>query len=102
MGRELYVRHLSVKGTEEEVVKLFSLCGRVTSVHFEERESGKGGRETRSCFVRMGSDAEAAEARVTLDGALFHGRRIFVDFARSQKQLSGGKRPLRGAKRQRG
>lgn len=101
MGRELYVRHLSVKGTEEEVVKLFSLCGRVTSVHFEEREGGGGG--TRSCFVRMATDREAADARETLDGALVHGRRIFVDFARPQKHPSGGgKHPPRGGRRPRG
>lgn len=96
MGRELYVRHISDKATEDDLRKLFSVSGTVTSVHLvTDPDSGN----FMGCgFVRMANDAEARDAMETLDGALLVDRTILVSEARPQKQqgkpgAKGGKRP---------
>jgi hypothetical protein len=93
MGRELFVRHISANATEEDLFKLFSVCGTVNSVHLvTDPETGK---LTGCGFVRMASDPEAKEAQETLDGALLVDRVIIVGEARPQKQQlkPGGRRP---------
>lgn len=93
MGRELFVRHISVRATEEDMFKLFSVCGTVNSVHLvADPDTGK---LTGCGFVRMASDEEAKDAQETLDGALLVDRVIIVAEARPQKQQlkPGGKRP---------
>lgn len=95
MARELYVGHISFEATEEDIRKLFSVAGRVTSVHLiTDPRSG----EFKGCgYVRMASAEEAKEAIVTLDGALLGNRVITVSEARPQKPKGrpsgGGKRP---------
>jgi RNA recognition motif-containing protein len=93
MGRELFVRHISANATEEDLFKLFSVCGTVNSVHLvTDPETGK---PTGCGFVRMASDAEAKDALESLDGAMMRDRIIIVAEARPQKpQLKpGGRRP---------
>ncbi len=91
MGRELYVRHISEKATENDIRKLFGVVGAVSSVHLViDPETG----QFKGCgFVRMATDKEALEAVTTLDGALLIDRIIAVSEARPQKQKgskSGG------------
>lgn len=84
MGKELYVRHISAKATEEDLRRLFSVSGTVSSVHLvTDPDTGK----FMGCgFVRMASDDGARDALETLDGALLVDRTILVNEARPQKQ----------------
>jgi RNA recognition motif-containing protein len=67
MGIEIYVGHISGTVTEDEVRKLFSVVGTVTSVHLVvDPASG----EFRGCgYVRMSTEDEAREAIDLLNGA---------------------------------
>lgn len=76
MGIEVYVGHLSGTVTEDEIRKLFTVAGTVTSVHLV-RNSGTG--QLRGCgYVRMSNDDEAGEAIGLLNGALLGDSRIVV------------------------
>jgi len=88
MGKELYVGHLSFETTEYELEKLFSVSGRVTSIHLiTDAVTG----EFKGCgYVRMSTDAEAKDAVDSLDGALLIGRKITVSEARPQKMKPQG------------
>jgi hypothetical protein len=97
MGRELYVRHISEKATENEIRKHFSIAGTVVSVHLvTDPETG----QFKGCgFVRMATENEAQEAITTLDGALLIDRIILVSEALPQKQKgskSGGYKGKKG------
>ena len=89
MGVEVYVGQLSSSVTEDEVRKLFSVAGTVTSVHLV-RNSGSG--DLRGCgYVRMSTEDEACEAIGLLNGALLADRRIVVRDVTKQ----GANRPAR-------
>ena len=76
MGVEIYVGHLSGTVTEDEIKKLFSVVGTVTSVHLV-TDSGSG--ESRGCgYVRMSTEDEAREAIDLLNGAKLGDRLIVV------------------------
>ncbi len=76
MGVEIYVGHISGTVTEDEVRKLFSVVGTVTSVHLV-TDSGSG--ESRGCgYVRMSTEDEAREAVDLLNGAKLGDRLIVV------------------------
>ena len=76
MGIEVYVGQLSGLVTEDEVRKLFSVVGTVTSVHLV-TDSASG--EFRGCgYVRMSTEEEAGEAVDLLNGAQLGGRLIVV------------------------
>lgn len=99
MSKELYVGHMSYQAVEEDILKLFSISGTVTSVHIiTDPESG----QSKGCgYVRMSTEAEAKDAIETLDGALLLDRVITVSEARPQKpkdeRPSGkGRRPGQG------
>lgn len=98
MGRELYVRHISDKATENDIRKYFALAGRVVSVHLvTDAETG----QFKGCgFVRMGSDEEAVEAIATLDGALLIDRVIAVSAATPQKKTGAKTAPFKGKRGQ--
>lgn len=67
MGVEVYVGHISATVTADEVQKLFSVVGTVTSVHLVV-DSVTG--ESRGCgYVRMSTEEEAREAIDLLNGA---------------------------------
>lgn len=76
MGIEVYVGQISGLVTEDEITKLFSVVGTVTSVHLvTEPVSG----EFRGCgYVRMSTEEEAQEAVDLLNGAKLGDRRIVV------------------------
>lgn len=102
MGKDLYVRHISAEATEEDLRKLFAVCGKVTYVHMV--KDAKSGEFVGCAFVKMSSEAEAKDAIVTLDGALLINRTIMVSEARPQKpkgrqnqgSFSGKNGPRRG------
>jgi RNA recognition motif-containing protein len=98
MGKELYVRHISDKATEDDIRKLFSVAGTVASVHLIiDPETG----QFKGCaFVKMATDNDAKEAITTLDGALLVNRVIIVGEARPQKQKPGKSGCYQGKSRQ--
>jgi RNA recognition motif-containing protein len=100
MGKELYVRHISDKASENDIRKLFSVVGTVVSVHLiADPETG----QFKGCaFVKMATDNEAQEAITTLDGALLINRVIMVGEARPQKQKAGKPGGYRGKSSQDG
>jgi len=83
MAKELYVGHISEQATEEDLRKLFSLMGPVTSVHLiVDQETG----EFKRCgYVRMLSEVNLDEVVETLDGTYLIDRCIVVSIAKPQK-----------------
>ena len=76
MGVEIYVGHISGSVTEDELRKLFSVAGTVTSVHLV-KNPGTG--QYRGCgYVRMSTDDEARESIDLLNGALLGDGQIVV------------------------
>lgn len=102
MTKDLYVRNISSQASEDDLRKLFAVCGKVTYVHMV--KDAKSGEFANCAYVKMASEAEARDAIVTLDDALLIDRTIQVVAARPQKPkprpASGirGKRPARGGK----
>ena len=88
MSKELYVGSLSYETTEYDLEKLFSVSGRVTSVHLiTDLKTG----EFKGCgYVRMSTEAEAKDAIDSLDGAILIDRKITVSLARAQKMKPQG------------
>ena len=76
MGVEIYVGQISGTVTEDEMRKLFSVVGTVSSVHLViDPVSGA----SRGCgYVRMSTDEEAREAIDLLNGAKLGDRQIVV------------------------
>ena len=79
-NKDLYVSDISFDADEEELRKLFALCGTVRSIHMiTDRRTG----EQKGCaYVRMASAGEAKDALNTLDGTLLINRCIRVRMAR--------------------
>jgi len=94
VNKELYVGHMSYEATENDLRRLFTVAGTVTSVHLiTDPETG----EFKGCgYVRMSTAEEAQEAVETLDGALLGNRTITVSLARPQKQKPGAGRRGKG------
>jgi RNA recognition motif-containing protein len=88
MAKELYVGHISEQATEDDLRKLFSLMGPVTSVHLiVNQETG----EFKRCgYVRMLASVDLKEVVETLDGTWLVDRCIVVSIAKPQKD-----RPLK-------
>jgi RNA recognition motif-containing protein len=95
MAKEIYVGHISENATEEDVWKLFSVMGTVTSVHLIiDPETG----EFKRCgYVRMAAGISLDEVVETLDGTYLIDREIVVSIARPQKpgmsKSGGNKQP---------
>ena len=95
MAKEIYVGHISENATEEDVWKLFSVMGTVTSVHLIiDPDTG----EFKRCgYVRMASGISLEEVVETLDGTYLVDREIVVSIARPQKpgmsKSGGNKQP---------
>lgn len=94
MAKELYVGSISLKATEEDMRRLFSVAGTVTSIHLI-RDPASG--QFKGCgYVRMATVEQTRDAIETLDGALLLDRVITVSEARPQppqkKRQFGGDR----------
>ena len=83
MAKELYVGHLPYEATADDLRRLFSVAGTVTSVHIiTDPETGK----SKGCgYVRMAEEEQLKEAIDCLDGALMENRMITVSIANPQK-----------------
>ena len=105
MPRELYVGNIDFEASEEDLRRLFSVAGTVSSIHLiTDPVTG----QFRGCgYVKMASDSEAKEAINSLDGALLYSRLLTVSIAKPQKQVpakpgfggrkpGGGSRPAKG------
>ncbi len=89
MGIEVYVGHISADTTEDEIRKLFSVAGTVTSVHLV-KDAGTG--KYRGCgYVRMSTEEEARESIDLLNGALLGNGQIAVKNAPPKQMQSTGK-----------
>ena len=101
MSKDLYVRHIPAEATEEDLRKLFSVCGKVTYIHMV--KDAKSGEFVGCAFVKMATEAEAKDAIAMLDEALLINRSILVSAARPQKAKGStpgrGSRPARPADR---
>jgi RNA recognition motif-containing protein len=104
MGVEIYVGQISGGVTEDELHKLFSVAGTVTSIHLV-KEPGTG--SFRGCgYVRMSTEEEARESIDLLNGAMLGGRVIVVrESVKKNESKSGpwvGKQGGTGSQRSRG
>ena len=107
MSKELYVGSISPRATETDLRKLFAISGTVTSLHLI--TDPVTGEFKRCGYVRMSTEAEAADAIETLDGALLIDQTITVSVAvekkpkkfpgsRDNRKPAGEKRPPRHRK----
>lgn len=91
IDKDLYVSNLSFDAEEEDLRKLFALCGTVRSINMiTDRQSG---RRKGYAYVRMATAGEAKEARTTLDGTRLINRCIGVRAARAGNPASPGVEP---------
>ena len=100
MAKELYVGNLSYEATAEDLRKIFSVAGTVTSVHIiTDPVTGK----SKGCaYVRMATDEDVREAIESLDDALMVDRVITVSIAKPQKQRQQKPGGYKGKSRQGG
>jgi RNA recognition motif-containing protein len=82
-SKDLYVANMSFEIEEEELQKLFSLCGTVRSIHMI--TDAKSGLPKGCAFVHMTTAAEAKDAINTLDGTYLGNRCISVTEALPRK-----------------
>jgi len=88
MGKKLYVGNLPFSAVDENLVEIFSQCGKVESAKvITDRETG---RSKGFGFVEMSTDEEAAAAITKFNGADFDGRAITVNEARPMEPRTGG------------
>ena len=91
MAKELYVGNLSYETTADDLRRIFTVAGTVTSVHII--TDPVTGASKGCAYVRMSSIEETMEAINSLDEALLDNRVISVSVARPQKpqvRPSGG------------
>lgn len=91
-SKDLYVADISYDAEEEDLHKLFSLCGKVRAIHMITDQ--KSGQFKGCAFVHMGNAAEAREAINTLDGTYLLNRCISVTEALPRKAAPSGSRPV--------
>lgn len=81
--KDLYVANLSFETEEEDIQKLFAICGTVRAIHMV--TDPKSGLPKGCAFVHMTTAAEAKDAIATLDGVSLHKRIIDVTAALPRK-----------------
>lgn len=89
--KDLYVANLAFETEEEDLQKLFALCGTVRSIHMI--TDPKTGHSKGCAFVHMANAAEARDAIVTLDGTSLHKRLISVTAALPRKTAAPADKP---------
>ena len=83
--KDIFISDISFEATEEDLHKLFSVCGKVRSINMvNDQHSGqfKG-----VAFVCMSNDAETKEAINMLDGTRLIDRCINVSAAKTKEEL---------------
>jgi len=91
MKKELYVGNLSYDITEDDLRRVFTVAGTVTSVHII--TDTVTGASKGCAYVRMAGQDDIREAVESLDGALLGDRLMSVSIARPQKPKE---RPVAG------
>ena len=81
-NKDIFVGDISFDAGEEDLRKLFSVCGTVRSINL--LTDPRSGKFSGRAFVRMSTDAEAKEAVNMLDGTLLINRCIRVSAARDK------------------
>lgn len=74
--KDIYVSDISFDVEEEDLRKLFSVCGTVRSINM--MNDAKTGQFTGRAYVRMANEKESREAINMLDGTLLINRCISV------------------------
>lgn len=82
MSKDLYVKNLAAETSEEGLRTLFSVCGKVSYIHMVRDPKGIF---LGCAYVKMSSEAEAKDARVSLDGAWIDHKIIAVEVALPQR-----------------
>jgi len=83
-NKDLFVTDISFDTEEEELRKLFSVCGKVRSIHM--LTDPRSGQFRGSAFIRMDTDSEAKDAINMLDGTWLDKRYIAVSAARDKPE----------------
>ncbi|WP_305043329.1 RNA recognition motif domain-containing protein [Geoalkalibacter sp.] len=102
LEKDLFVSDIALAAREEDLHKLFAVCGKVKSIHLLTDQ--KSGQFNGCAFVRMATAAEAKEALNLLDGARLLNRCIRIKAprpktspapagARSTEQNRGSRHP---------
>lgn len=91
ISKDLYVSDISFEAEEEDLRKLFALCGTVRSIHMiVDRQSGK----RKGCaYVRMATASQAKDVINTLDGTLLINRCINVRAAQPKSPSPPAAKP---------
>lgn len=84
--KDIFVADISFEVTEEDLHKLFSVCGTVRSIHM--LTDPKNGQFRGIAFIRMANDAENREAINMLDGTRLIDRCISVSAAKSKAEMT--------------
>jgi len=84
--KDIFVSELSYDVTEEDIHKLFSVCGTVRSVNMV--TDPKNGQFKGVAFVCMSNDAETREAINMLDGTRLIDRCINVSAAKTKEEMA--------------
>jgi len=80
--KDIFVADISFDVVEEDLRKLFSVCGTVRAINM--LNDPRSGKFSGRAFIRMSTDAEAKDAVNTLDGTLLINRCIRVSAARDK------------------
>ncbi len=83
--KDIFVADISFEATEEDLHKLFSVCGKVRSINMVTDQ--RSGQFKGVAFVCMSNDAETKEAINMLDGTRLIDRCIVVSAAKSKEEL---------------
>ncbi len=97
--KDLYIANLSFETEEEDLQKLFAICGTVRAIHMVNDQ--KSGLPKGCAFVHMTTAAEAKDAITTLDGTSLHKRIICVTAALPRKTAVPATKPAGHEKPQR-
>ena len=84
--KDIFVSELSCDVTEEDIHKLFSVCGTVRSINMV--TDPKNGQFKGVVFVCMSNDAETREAINMLDGTRLIDRCISVSPAKTKEEMA--------------
>lgn len=76
LDKDLFVSDIALDAREEDLHKLFAICGKVKSIHLLTDQ--KSGQFNGCAFVRMATAAEAKEALIMLDGTRLLNRCIRI------------------------
>ena len=85
-NKDLFVSDISFDAEEDDLRKLFAVCGTVRSVRLLTDQ--RTGQFNGCAFVSMSSAAEAKDALQTLDGALLINRCISIKQKREKQPLT--------------